>query len=164
MVRAVGVGVLVAGWATAVALAQQPVVVQLPSYSVFSVATTVVVPTSGSVSLGSVGGGAWGASQWGFHPFRSRALGVGTAWRGVSVRAWVHPLHEMDRQVLARAARPDRSDAYLVAKQRGSSAQAGTEDGGSFHRRLAATMAQDRAYRGSIAAWRNRRQLAVPGD
>ncbi len=142
-------------------VAQQPVVVQLPSYSVFSVNTTVVVPAGGYTHLGSVSRSAWGASSFGFHPLRNRAFGNSTTYRGVGARVWVHDLRAMDRRLLqqaeaSRARGPETETAGRrpVFRGRASSRPAPAE---SFSRRFARTMREDRRVGGSLARLRARR-------
>ena len=59
------------------ARAQQAAAVQLPTYSFFSVNTTVSVPDGGSVLLGGVSRGQDGQNELGppISPFRNRSIG-----------------------------------------------------------------------------------------
>ncbi len=152
MFRTLGLGLSVA-WAS-FAWAQQPaVVVQLPSYHVFSVATTVVVPTAGSAALGSVAQSAWAASQFGFHPLRSRSLGRNTRYQAAGVRVWVHDLRRMDRQHLRRSGLSQRALTPKVRQPRTPLSD-----------RFVQTMRQDRAYRGSLSQWRQTRLARQDGQ
>ncbi|TWU28050.1 hypothetical protein [Bythopirellula polymerisocia] len=75
--------------------------VQLPTFHYFGVSTTVVVPTRGTVSLGSIGG----STRTRFDRVGSRSVGTSAFAGGLSVSATVIDLAEMDREVLAEAAR-----------------------------------------------------------
>lgn len=77
-------------------------VIQLPTFHQFSVGTTVLVPDGGSAYLGGVDYARYGSSRRG--PFnRSSSSSVGSA--GVSVHATIIDHEELDRAVLAEAAR-----------------------------------------------------------
>ncbi|GEM_PF-4798525 len=156
-------GVLLLGSASLPA--QQPVVVQLPSYSVFSVSTTVVVPTGGYTHLGSVSRSAWGASQFGFHPLRNRAFGQSTSHRGMGVRVWVHDLHQMDRRLLRQAGAPQRGSPW-AATPRGNAAGSGRSASQArkddpFADQFSRTMREDRRVGGSLAQLKARRRMAA---
>src|SRR5262245_54455779 len=76
--------------------------VQLPTFEFFGVATTVVVPNQGQIAV--VGrGGRMGMRDGA--AFAATGRGGSRAWRGIGVSAVVHDLAELDRQVLAQAAR-----------------------------------------------------------
>ena len=143
--------------------AQQPaVVVQLPSYSVFSVNTTVMVPAGGSTHLGSVSRAVAGQSQFGFHPLRSRAAGYALSHRQVGARVWVHDLRAMDRQVLGQAASrsvPGRRWTATSERNRSRSrgGPAARKEPDPFARQFSRTMRQDRLVTGSLARLRARR-------
>jgi len=81
-----------------------PTTVQLPTFSVFSVQTTVSVPDRGGMSLGGLNYGGDGRSVRGFGPLGSRGIGSGRAASGVSVGATIIDNAELDRAVLAEAA------------------------------------------------------------
>src|SRR6476660_9985833 len=81
---------------------QVPTTVQLPTFSVFTVQTTVSVPDSGGAYLGGIGRGA--DSSVSRSPLRNRALGSSRVASGVSVSATIIDHEEIDRAILAAAA------------------------------------------------------------
>jgi hypothetical protein len=89
--------------------------VQLPTFEFFGAATTVVVPNQGEIAV--VGhGGRMGMRDRA--ALASSGRGGARAIRGIGISAVVHDLAELDRQVLAQAARmrplvtaPSRSSA-----------------------------------------------------
>src|SRR5262245_28550000 len=89
--------------AQVVAQPQAPTTVQLPTFSVFTVQTTVSVPDSGGALLGGINRGASGSASRGFGPLRNRALGSSRVASGVSVSATILDQDEIDRAVLAAA-------------------------------------------------------------
>jgi hypothetical protein len=115
---------------TALAHGQQPVpggqlpatTVQLPSFSIFSVNTTVSVPDRGGMYLGGVNRARDGSSTRGFGPLRNRGIGSDRATSGVTVHAEIHDQDELDRAVLADAAAkrgaidPDLAKAELIRR------------------------------------------------
>jgi hypothetical protein len=82
-----------------------PTTVQLPTFSYFSVQTTVSVPDRGGMYLGGLNYGADGRSVRGFGPLGSRGIGSGRSASGVSIGATIIDNAELDRAVLAEAAR-----------------------------------------------------------
>lgn len=89
--------------------AQAPAVVQLPSYSVFGVATSVSVPDRGSISLGGVGRSSTGSRA--FSPALgpgNRAFGRNTNMSNATLHATIHDFDALDRATLARASRRPR--------------------------------------------------------
>lgn len=88
------------------AAAQLPTTVQLPSYSVHAVSTTVSAPDRGSIGLSGFGGSSLGSTAFGpsFGP-RSRGFGRQTSASRTSVHATVHDFDALDRQSLDRARR-----------------------------------------------------------
>jgi hypothetical protein len=75
--------------------------VQLPSFSIFSVNTTVSVPDRGGMYLGGVNRARDGSRSRGLG---NRAIGSDRAANGVQVLATIHNMDELDRAVLAKAA------------------------------------------------------------
>jgi hypothetical protein len=76
--------------------------VQLPTFSFFTISTTVLIPDSGGTFLGGVNSGAGVGRQNGAPGLAgSRAGGSGLNAGGISVGAQIHDLREMDRQLLA---------------------------------------------------------------
>lgn len=86
------------------ASAQAPSVVQLPSFSFFSVDTTVSVPDRGTASLGGFGRSSTGSTAFGpaLGP-PNRAFGRSLSSSSVSVRASIHDFEALDRATLDRA-------------------------------------------------------------
>lgn len=80
---------------------QVPTTVQLPTFSFFTVQTTVSVPDSGGAYLGGIGRGA--DSSVSRSPLRNRALGSSRVASGVSVGATIIDHEEIDRAILAAA-------------------------------------------------------------
>jgi len=86
--------------------AQRPATtVQLPTFSFFSVGTTVSVPDRGSVTMGGVNRSAMGRNEFGvpmlpFRPFRNTAIGRDVSTSGMRVTATIHDFEEMDEYLL----------------------------------------------------------------
>src|SRR5262245_4559489 len=76
--------------------------VQLPTFSVFNVTTTVSVPDRGGISLGGVDRGVDATISRG--PIRNRGSGSSRTASGMSVHATIIDNSELDRAVLAAAA------------------------------------------------------------
>ncbi len=79
--------------------------VQLPTFSFFSVDTTVTVPDRGSAFLGGVNRAASGRNEFGvpllpFRPFRNVAIGREVSASNMFVTATIHDLEAMDRYLL----------------------------------------------------------------
>jgi hypothetical protein len=87
--------------------------VQLPTFSVFSVQTTVSVPDSGDASLGGIQRGFDSSIQRGLSPLRNRAMASSRAASGVSISATIIDHDEIDRALLAAAAK--RGEAVDLA-------------------------------------------------
>ncbi|HEX7447680.1 MAG TPA: hypothetical protein VF306_09050 [Pirellulales bacterium] len=98
------------------ASAQAPSVVQLPSFSFFTVDTTVSVPDRGTASLGGIGRSSTGSTAFGpaLGP-PNRAFGRSLSSSSVSVRASIHDFEALDRATLERAS------SYGARSQRGVS-------------------------------------------
>jgi hypothetical protein len=81
------------------AVAQQDMVtVQLPTFSMFTVSTTVLVPDRGSAYLGGVGRASAGSNQFGPAPAPA-AMGAGGIDRqaaGVQVSVWIHDFRALE--------------------------------------------------------------------
>jgi len=86
--------------------------VQLPTFHYFGVSTTVVVPTRGTVSLGSIGG----STRTRFDRVGNRSLGTSSFSGSLSMSATVIDLAEMDREVLAEAARRRGADVDVMGR------------------------------------------------
>lgn len=80
--------------------------VQLPTFSLFTVNTTVSVPDGGGVFLGGVNRAASGRIERGVPgvPFRSRGIGSVRSASGMHVTATIIDHKEMDEAILAEAA------------------------------------------------------------
>ena len=81
--------------------------VQLPTFHQFGVSTTVVVPDRGSIYLGGVNRASRGRSRFGpgIPGLGNRGLGRTSLSAGVSVSATIIDHDEIDRALLAEAAR-----------------------------------------------------------
>src|SRR6266550_789068 len=77
--------------------------VQLPTFSFFTVQTTVSVPDGGGMSLGGINRAADGTVTRGMAPL-NRGIGSTRGASGVSVHATIIDRDEMDKAVLAEAA------------------------------------------------------------
>ena len=96
------------------ALAQQPgpqpaqplpaTTVQLPTFSYFTVNTTVSVPDRGGAYLGGINRARDSSWSRGFGPLANRGIGSDRMASGVSVHATIIDHEELDRAVLAEAA------------------------------------------------------------
>lgn len=82
--------------------AGQPVRVQLPTWHVFGVSTSVLVPDQGTLVLGGVNRGSRGTQSFGPG---SRGSGRSASAGAVSVSATIIDHGEIDRALLAKAAR-----------------------------------------------------------
>ena len=123
---------LACAWGASAAPAQ---VVQLPTYRVFSVGTTVSIPDGGAAYLGGVTRGAWSSSSRGVpglsqipganRLFTNRGIGASVSSSHAYATATIVDHAEMDRMVLAEAAarrgevivasETDHRAAYLAA-------------------------------------------------
>ena len=92
--------------------------VQLPTFRYFSVDTTVSVPDRGGAFLGGVNRASSGSTTQGFGPLRNRAIGGSTGASGVSVHATIIDHEELDREVLAEAARRRGGGDYVLRETR----------------------------------------------
>jgi hypothetical protein len=103
-----------AGWSlilsfglASIAFAQSPTTVQLPTFSFFTVNTTVSVPDSGGTYLGGLLRGRDSSSMRGLAPFpglASRGIASERSAGGMSIRAWIHDFRKLDDAILAEAA------------------------------------------------------------
>jgi type II secretory pathway component GspD/PulD (secretin) len=92
----------------------QNVTLQLPTFQVFSVATTVVVPDRGSAFLGGVKRASYGSNTVGVpglskipgagRLFTNRGIGSEVSSSAAHATATIMDLDELDRAVLAEAA------------------------------------------------------------
>lgn len=143
--------------------AQAPAVVQLPSYSLFGVATTVSVPDRGTMSLGGVGRSSSGSAAFGpaLGP-GNRAFGRSTSATSATVHATIHDFDALDRATLARASHrprgassgdPRRRSMYMRFSAPQSTASIGPQGSVVDARRLrqADVANKDREARGELA-------------
>jgi hypothetical protein len=119
-------------------LAGVPTTVQLPTFSFFTVQTTVSVPDGGGAYLGGIGRGASGSTMRGIGPLKNRAIGSARAASGVSVSATILDREEMDRALLAtaaanrnQAADPTAARAAALTSAVGKSPAVARADGGN---------------------------------
>jgi hypothetical protein len=149
--------------AIAAANAQQNVpatTVQLPSYSVFTVQTTVSVPDGGGAYLGGLNSGASNSSRFGVGPLSNRGLSSTRGASGVSVSATVIDNQEIDRALLAEAA-ANRVSNERAAEATNAKAAAIAK---SIPTRAAAREASERsgsALPGSVTAIRSENAAAA---
>ncbi len=135
--------------------AEAQVAVQLPTFNVFSVQTTVMVPDGGRMNLGSIGRSSQGMTSRGVpllgsapglgRPFNNRAIGTSTSSANVSVTAQIISLSELEAPLLSEgnrrmASRPfatpadvQRRAAYL-SRHMGRIAGGMSTSGGAIRR------------------------------
>lgn len=102
-----GVGLILSFGLASNSLAQSPTTVQLPTFSFFTVNTTVSVPDSGGTYLGGLLRGRDSSSMRGLAPFpglASRGIASERSAGGMSIRAWIHDFRKLDDAILAEAA------------------------------------------------------------
>lgn len=83
------------------------VTVQLPTFEQFGVSTTVIVPDNGSLYLGGVNGSSLGRNSFrpGVPGLGRRGIGRSAAASGMAISATIIDHSEIDRALLAEAAR-----------------------------------------------------------
>lgn len=86
-----------------IASAQPPTTVQLPTFSFFTVNTSVSVPDSGGTYLGGLLRGRDSSSTRGIGLLANRGIGSERSAGGMSVRAWIHDFRKLDDALLAEA-------------------------------------------------------------
>ncbi|MBL9081920.1 MAG: hypothetical protein JNK76_08960 [Planctomycetales bacterium] len=91
--------------------------VQLPTFSFFTISTTVNVPDRGSAFLGGVDRSTGNIHTSGPPGLANRAGASGVAGGGVSVSAQIIDLRAMDKQLLAEAAAEREASARFEATQ-----------------------------------------------
>jgi len=84
--------------------------VQLPTFSQFSIGTTVSVPDRGSTYLGGIKRSADGRSTFGApllpgRPFLNTAIGSERSASSMHVNVWIHDFEAMDRYLLDQPSR-----------------------------------------------------------
>jgi len=98
-------GLLAAG--TAVAQQRPATTVQLPTFSYFSVGTTVSVPDRGSVYMGGIGRASTGRNEFRtpmlpFRPFKNTAIGQERSASQMHVTAYIHDFEAMEEALLGQ--------------------------------------------------------------
>jgi len=80
--------------------------VQLPTYSFFSVGTSVSVPDRGSAYLGGVNRASTGSSEFGIplRPFGNRSYGSQRSASNMSVSAFIHDFDALEESLLGQSA------------------------------------------------------------
>jgi hypothetical protein len=146
----------------ALAMAARAQTVQLPSFSNFSVDTTVVVPDRGSASLGGNSRMATGSTDVNGIP-RQRAIGLGQQTGRQQVMAQIHDPREADAALLgqaggARGATNDRRPSTALAPRGADPALSSVVD---LERRRAEL--RSAAQREAYAAFEKGRQAQAAG-
>ncbi len=101
--------------------------VQLPTFSYFTVNTTVSVPDRGGAYLGGINRARDSSTTRGFGPLANRGIGSDRMASGVSVHATIIDHEELDRAVLAEAAARRIPADPAVAKAEAISLHVGRE-------------------------------------
>lgn len=85
--------------------AQSATTVQLPTFSFFTVSTSVIVPDRGATHLGGVTRASSGSTAFG-PPFLPKQRGIGhqATASGMQVNVTIHNLEELDQAVLGQTA------------------------------------------------------------
>jgi len=103
--------VLVSGLCASPAFAQRPgSAVQLPTFSHFSLGTTVSVPDRGAAYMGGINRSASGRNTFRspllpFRPFKNSAIGSEQSAGSMHVNAWIHDFETMDQYLLSQPPR-----------------------------------------------------------
>jgi len=125
--------------------------VQLPTYSTYSVNTTVVVPDRGGMWIGGGGHSSLGGLRSAPPGQMLRTVRQGGA--GIGVLAHVHDQAELDQQTLAKAA--------PLVKRSGAAKPASVEQGEPGVRSIAALRREREAEKQRLAAEANEELAAV---
>ena len=117
-------------WAAPAWAQPQATAVQLPTFSFFSVGTTVSVPDRGSTLLGGINRASDGRNEFGApilgklpvvgRPFKNVGIGSERSAQNVRVSAYIHDFDELEQAVLAGAG-DTRQLSALGDPQRGVS-------------------------------------------
>ncbi len=144
------------------AVAQAPSVVQLPSFSFYTVDTTVSVPDRGTASLGGVGRSSTGSTAFGpgLGP-PNRAFGRSLSSSSVSVRASIHDFEALDRATLDRAG---SRDPHPRSSRPGSSSVRRPGAGPRTFAERQATLRADRVPLRSVAEARRLHAASAAAD
>lgn len=113
------IGIVAAVIPGVVVAQQQPTTVQLPTYSYFSVGTTVSVPDRGSTYLGGVNRASSGMNEFGvpLMPFRNRSIGSERSASNMRVSAYIHDFEAMEEAILRQAVGATLQPRWPVAAQ-----------------------------------------------
>ena len=98
-----GLSLILSCGLASIASAQAPTTVQLPTFSFFTVNTSVSVPDSGGSYLGGLLRGRDSSSTRG-PLLANRGMGSERSAGGMGVRAWIHDFRKLDDALLADAA------------------------------------------------------------
>jgi hypothetical protein len=130
--------------------------VQLPTFSLYGVGSSVCVPSGGSALIGSINGGGDGRRQFGDAGVPSgRSIGGDRSASNVRGSATVHDLAEMDRQLLAGSSAESTAQARTSAD---SSSAARAAPSVAASRRLYA--AEQAGAQDDAAEWFDRAKAA----
>jgi hypothetical protein len=121
-----------------------PTTVQLPSFSFFTVQTTVSVPDSGGMRVGGISRGADGRATRGLGPLANRGGGSSRGASDVSATATIIDHRELDAAVLAAAAGGGAAE-ITAAKAAALSRNVGRPAGNPLPGSVAAIRAQNAA-------------------
>ncbi len=113
-----------------VTLAQPATVVQLPTYSFHSGATTLSVPDRGSALMNSIKRASTGRNEFGvpllpFRPFHNSAFGTQRSLMSTHVTATIHDFEAMDKLLLGQTLLPGQTE-LLSPLEMGAPGQAAT--------------------------------------
>lgn len=136
---------------------QVPTTVQLPTFSQFTVVTTVSVPDGGTAYLGGIGRGSDSNITRGIGPLRNRGLSSSRGASGVSVSATIIDHEEIDRAILTEAAAKRKPADTALAKAATISKSVAVEPG----RALRTASPPTAALPGSVAAIREQNAIAA---
>jgi len=102
---------LLAALAANVAAQQNAVTLQLPTYSSFSVRTTVLVPDRGAAALGGIGRSATGTSQFGPAPLPAgtRTIGAQRQAQNAHIIVQIHDFRAMADTLVGEAVMPQHA-------------------------------------------------------
>ncbi len=109
------------------ASAQRATTVQLPTFSFFTVNTTVMVPDGGSAYLGGVGRASSGSTSRGLPGLGgsplggNRAIAGSVSAGGISISAKIHDFEAMDQALLNQglASQPNAAQIFAASKGNG---------------------------------------------
>lgn len=156
------------GLSPGLAVAQEPgLAVQLPTFSHFSVGTTVSVPDRGSAYMGGIGRSASGRSSFGvpllpMRPFRNDAIGSSLSAMSTHVSVWIHDFEAMDDYLLNHAPRTVGPGAGHFSATSGSRVPASLDPAWNRSSGIASTWNATGIGRADTASERQWRPAAQP--